>query len=366
MIRRIGLTNLKCFKEQSLTLRPLTLLTGVNGMGKSTVIQSLLLLRQSYLQGMLPKRGLLVNGDLVDLGTAGDILYRGAENDELGIAIDVDAVELSWRFKYANQYGNVLPVTEEPTDIGSIGPFQPNFHYLMAERIGPRAMYEMSAYAVEQEKRIGRDGRYAVAYLEANARREVPIGMRIPGTTEHNARAQVEAWLGEISPGAHLTIQAYPQLGRLTMGMNFGELAVQGRPFSAPNVGFGLSYVLPVLVALLASPSRTIVLIENPEAHLHPRGQVAMGRLLALAGNSGLQVLVETHSDHILNGIRIVVKQKLVPPSQVGIQYFDRRVAAEQAMHVVHTPELNEDGRIDNWPSGFFDQWEQSLDVLLA
>jgi predicted ATPase len=366
MIRSIGMTNFKCFKEQILPLRALTLLTGINGMGKSTVIQSLLLLRQSNLQGMLPNRGLLVNGDLIDLGAAGDILYRGADTDELGIRLDLDGIPLKWRFRYANQYDNVLPVLEEPNEPLQDGPFQRNFHYLMAERIGPRAMYEMSAYAVQQEQRIGRDGRYAIAYLEANRTREVTSKLRLANESQSNARAQIEAWLSEISPGTHLDIHPYPELGRLTMGMTFGAQVIKGRPFSAPNVGFGLSYVLPVLVALLATPPNALVLVENPEAHLNPKGQVAMGHLLALAGGAGAQLIVETHSDHVLNGIRIAIKRKEVEVEQVAIHYFDRKISNDQPVHVVYSPEIDSNGRIENWPTGFFDQWEQSLDVLLS
>jgi predicted ATPase len=366
MIKSVELLNFKCFKQQKVALRPLTLLTGVNGMGKSTVVQSLLLLRQSYLQGMLPHRGLLVNGDLVDLGTAGDILHRGAESDELGIRLEIDSMGFPWRFRYQNQYDNVIPVIEEPTTIADLTLLRPDVHYLTAERIGPRAMYEMSTYAVEQEKQIGRDGRYAVAYLEANAKREVPAKLRSSSTAVTTALAQVEAWLGEISPGAHIAIQPYPQLGRLTLGMSFTGSAITGRPFSAPNVGFGLSYALPILVGILASPSGSLVLIENPEAHLNPKGQVAMGRLLALAGAAGLQVVVETHSDHILNGVRIAVKQKDIIPDNIGIHYFDRRMEGDQVVHSVESPQLNSDGRIEKWPRGFFDQWEQSLDILLT
>jgi len=366
MIRSIELTNFKCFKHQAIGFSDLTLLTGINGMGKSTVLQAMLLLRQSYLQGTLPSRGLLVNGDLSDLGTAGDILFRSADQDELQIKVDVNGQMLTWRFQYTDQYANVMEVIEEPATVPKMAPFESNFHYLMAERIGPRSMYEMSTYAVEQENQIGKDGRYAIAYLEAHAARDVPKQLQLDSASGSSVRAQVEAWISEISPGTRLEIQPYPQLSRLTMGMTFSTAPSLGRPFTAPNVGFGLSYVLPVIVSILASPPGTLILVENPEAHLHPKGQVAMGRLLSLAGASGLQLIVETHSDHILNGIRIATKLKEVIPEGVAIRYFDRRVEDLSVSHVVHSPQLNADGRIDNWPAGFFDQWEQSLDVLLA
>jgi predicted ATPase len=366
MIQSLELRNFKCFRRQVIEFSPLTLLTGINGTGKSTVLQALLLLRQSYLKGTLPVHGLLLNGDLADLGTAGDVLFRSADEDEIGIVLEVDAHSLPWKFHYDNQHANVIKVTDGPAVSPETVLFSSNVHYLMAERIGPRAMYEMSSYAVEQENQIGKDGRFAIAYLEANSTREVNPLLQIATATSTNVRAQTEGWISEISPGTHLEIQPYPQLNRLTLGMTFSEVGTTGRPFTAPNVGFGLSYVLPVIVAILASPPNSLIMIENPEAHLHPKGQVAMGRLLSLAAMAGLQIIVETHSDHILNGVRITAKKGEVAPSSVAIRYFDRSIAEGSISHVVHTPKLNADGRIDNWPPGFFDQWEQSLDALLT
>lgn len=78
--------------------------------------------------------------------------------------------------------------------------------------------------------------------------------------------------------------------------------------FTAQNVGFGISYVLPIVLALVKAKKGELIILENPEAHLHPRGQRKMGELIARAAQGGVQVIVETHSDHILNGIRFVCK----------------------------------------------------------
>src|SRR5579863_3841598 len=97
MITSIRLHNFKCFADKTIALRPLTLLTGQNGTGKSSVLQSLLLLRQSSSAGMLPKKGLLLNGDLVSLGTASDVLCESAQGDvvELTVTHDEDS-SYSW------------------------------------------------------------------------------------------------------------------------------------------------------------------------------------------------------------------------------------------------------------------------------
>src|SRR3989339_1738814 len=87
MITCVRLRNFKCFRQQLLEFSPLTLLSGVNGMGKSSVLQALLLLRQSFLQGTLPNTGVTLNGELLRLGTAQDVLYQDALEDELEIGV---------------------------------------------------------------------------------------------------------------------------------------------------------------------------------------------------------------------------------------------------------------------------------------
>src|SRR5262245_47564232 len=135
MITRLTLDNFKCFAHESLPLRRLTVLTGVNGIGKSTVIQALLLLRQSAEQGLI-QHGLLLNGSLTSLGTASDVLYRDAEVERIGIRVDVDGLSSPWWFRYDNQFDDVLPLHASPSsNAGTL--FEQEFHYLSAERIGP-------------------------------------------------------------------------------------------------------------------------------------------------------------------------------------------------------------------------------------
>src|SRR5207249_10232903 len=81
MIRLLNLHNFKCFEHQSFQLRPLTLLTGLNGTGKSSVLQSLLLLRQSYKEDLLVTTGLMLRGSLINIGTGADALFEGAKEE---------------------------------------------------------------------------------------------------------------------------------------------------------------------------------------------------------------------------------------------------------------------------------------------
>src|SRR5690242_20583093 len=109
MLKELHLGNYKCFAEQKIVLGPLTLLSGLNGTGKSSTLQSLLLLRQSYQQGVLQSTGLALNGELVHVGTARDALFENAAEDAISINISLsDGQRGDWRFLYDDPPEQVL------------------------------------------------------------------------------------------------------------------------------------------------------------------------------------------------------------------------------------------------------------------
>jgi predicted ATPase len=132
--------------------------------------------------------------------------------------------------------------------------------------------------------------------------------------------------------------------------------------FRATNVGFGLSYSLPIVVACLSAKSGELLLIENPEAHLHPEAQLTIGDLLARTAASGVQVIMETHSDHVLNGIRLSIKRQVLEASSARFHFFRRN---EEGAAEVQTPIVGSDGMLSDWPAGFFTQWDNTLIDLL-
>ena len=149
----------------------------------------------------------------------------------------------------------------------------------------------------------------------------------------------------------------------VNMEFSFVRDGLPSMNYRPTNVGFGLTYSLPIFVATLSSAPDSLLLIENPEAHLHPRGQVAMGKFLALAAANGIQIIIETHSDHVLNGIRMAVKNKTIQAADVTLHFFDRPRSAPCC--AVTSPKIDKDGRLDQWPDGFFDEWEKGLAELL-
>jgi predicted ATPase len=87
---------------------------------------------------------------------------------------------------------------------------------------------------------------------------------------------------------------------------------------------------------------------------------------MARAASCGIQVIVETHSDHVLNGIRLAVHGGQLSPESVYLHFFDRKPQNDQACAEVISPRIDRNGRIDRWPEGFFDEWDKSLEALLG
>jgi hypothetical protein len=116
------------------------------------------------------------------------------------------------------------------------------------------------------------------------------------------------------------------------------------------DAGFGLSQVLPVIVALLVAKRGQLVHVEQPEIHLHPRAQVAMAGLLAKAAKRGVRVVIETHSALILLGVQTLVANGELPPHLVKLHWFERD--KDGATHV-HSGDLDEKGRFGDWPEDF-------------
>src|ERR1051325_8046746 len=167
MIKQLDIQNFKAFENQSLEFNNLTLLAGLNGMGKSSVIQVLLLLRQSHDQRLLETEGLALAGSLVNIGTARDALCEGAREDIIGFRLIADSGRNEWKFQYRVAEANVVPLRskESEGDCFKEALFSDGFQYLNAERVGPRVAFEMSDFAVRQHHNIGSKGEFAAHLL---------------------------------------------------------------------------------------------------------------------------------------------------------------------------------------------------------
>jgi len=297
MLSKIRLQNFKCFENETISLAPFNLLTGLNGMGKSTLIQALLLLRQNYDLRVLDDR-IALNGDLLQIGNCRDLLYQYFTSREIGIQITTDKNETaSWKWN-AEINTDYLPVKKEDIKINKAifnqSLFNENFHYLHAERIGPRVYFETSTHKVMNQNQLGVSGEFTANYLSLFQNNPIPIEqLRHPNTEGLTLYEQINAWLGEIRPCTRISVSSNLDMSLIGLSYQFIGGLDAGNKFRPTNVGFGISYLLPVLVAVLSSKPGSLLLIENPEAHLHPKGQVQIGRLFLWLPQMGFRLFLK-------------------------------------------------------------------------
>jgi len=370
MISHIHIKNFKSLKDVDFVMNNLTLIAGKNNVGKSSLIQVLLLLRQSYEKRTLLEYGLLLQGDYIKIGKGKAALSNDTNEDYFQFRIDwEDNFNLDLKYKYvANSdlqpfsKGEINKYNEKSLSKKSL--FNKNFTYLSADRIIPQTTYPVSDYHVNHLKSLGIKGEYTAHYLAENENLPVNKVFCHPKSSSNNLLSQVNAWMSEISSGIKIGTKIIEEINNVSLTYEFLTENGYTDKFTPINVGFGLTYVLPIITALLSSKAGDLLLIENPEAHLHPAGQSVMGKLIGLVAESDVQIFVETHSDHILNGVRVAVAQKDISKDNISLIYFSKDEELQQHATIT-TPFLDEKGRLDEWPRGFFDEWDIQLDKLL-
>ena len=256
-IRSIRLVNFKAFRDSSLELKPLTLLSGLNSTGKSCVLQSLLMLRQSFQQDLLSK-GLALNGDLVSIGTGRDALNECAEEDFLGFEITWnDDTKGIWRYEY-NYSADVLNLISLPVSesIYSENIFTDSFCYLSSCKSNSKLDFD----AIEQLK------------------------------------------------------------------------------------------------------EGSLLLLEHPEFLLDSRSQSNLGEQIALCANRGVQIILETHSDHIFNGIRVAILEGKIKCEDVIFCHFQKKQSEIKIISI----STDSNGRIEEWADDFFDQLDKDFERLFS
>jgi predicted ATPase len=365
----ICLHNFKAFLDARLELRRLTLLSGLNGMGKSTIIQALLLLRQSFEANALTQGRLLLNGPLLQMGMGADVLAEHADEETVGFDLhwaDGPASELRFAYAAASDYLQQSNASIPAEELSRHSLFRKRFQHIGADRLGPRAAYPLSEYYVESLESLGTRGEFTVHFIAKH--REKPLAvqaLRHPEAVSGGLGDNLDAWMSAFSPGLRISARVIAPLNAASLSFQFVQGRELTREFKPQNVGFGLSYALPVVTALLAASPGDLVVLENPESHLHPAGQSQLGRLCAIAAQNGVQLIVESHSDHFLNGIRVAARGLDIDAHHVRLYFFERQMDAEKHAVQIGSPELDQKGRIDRWPPGFFDEWERQLEALL-
>lgn len=377
MIKAVSLGNFKSIKAFTFKLRNLNLLVGLNGMGKSTFIQSLLLLRQSK---NLQKGELILNGELINIGNSKDAFYQYAKNDIMSFSLEFDNdVKQKFDFVYLKDIDYFEGTTETETDSNFFyqSLFNSYFQYLSTNRLPPVVIHEKSDYEVEKNRNIGINGEYAVHYLERYGNIDIRFDNLIHKRSEtfqltgedkvnRSLLSQVNHWMGEISPNIKLSTSAIPNSDNVRLDIQYKQPTLGfTEKFRPTNVGFGISYVLPIVIQLLSAENNKLLIIENPESHIHPRGQVEMGKLIALASMNDVQIIVETHSDHILNGIRVATKEFKELSERIKIFYFDKQSNEIEQFSEITDIEVDANGELSQYPKHLLNEWSTQLLKLI-
>lgn len=357
MLKVVSLDNFKCFREtEDIHLAPITIMYGKNGRGKSTVAQSLLLLAQTMVDNNDVSK-LLLTGKYASLGTFADIVNAESRAQHFGITLKNDEETVEMEFselpnKPQMALINTLNVngisrfekmskaeSDEESDSKSVTTTSDiktlqmlkSARYVSAGRLGPQNSVVRKDYLDDDD--LGINGENLINVLLNKG------GMFMD---------EVKSALSQILGGAAIRINIKDSEHiELYLNSKDGE-----NTFRPTNVGFGYSYVLPVIVAALLAKEESLLIIENPEAHLHPAAQSRiMNFLIQIAKKKNLQVIIETHSDHVVNGMRIAMKDGVLETRDAHILYFSDE---EPRVRMIT---CYPNGTLSDYPDDFMDEW---------
>ena len=348
VLETLGINGYKCFDCLNLDLGKLTLMTGLNGSGKTTALEPLLLLSQAMHSTDFERVPL--NGPIVRPGTDKDI--RSTTSNE----------PMSFQINWMNKSTSFRPIVhplDDTVDLDLADDFVENNRELM------NALKSISILGSDRIKSNGRKPKgnimaaksdladsfsdYALRHdnyrdygcfipdpCEISSDAKIPDARCKFNIDNPTLKAQVNAWNEFL----------FPQLNKEIL----------------PATGKGPAAVFPILISLLTAKDGQTVIIESPEAHLHASAQSKMGHLLAHFANAGLQIIADTQSEHILNGIRHAVQLKSLPAEDIVMYFFKGAIGPNHGVTIL---DMDRQGNIYDWPKGFFDQSEQDISELL-
>ncbi len=364
----------KCFIEASVPINQLTLLTGCNGNGKSTVVQSLLYLRRTiehcgewnkekneYIYEKANGLNVPLNGSYcLALGTSSGVLNRQYTINELSMGYSnmTETIEVSYWADDRTPKLWLVP-SEIVCDFKDNNPlFKQEFYYLNAERLGPRISQSMQFWDYPN---AGWQGEYTAQLLNLEEGFfKVEPERKHYDTESLLLKDQVNAWLNFIMPGTKVQVKSNHE--SLMASILLQNDYTDNEPAIATNLGFGISYILPIIATGLTAKKGSFFIVENPEAHLHPSAQSRIGRFLAMVAASGIKVVIETHSDHVINGIQISVASQIIDHEKVTINYFSKKENYPQPD--ILPISISKKGELTDWPKGFFDQTQLDYSFL--
>ncbi len=342
MLNCIRIQGFKCFQEAEIGFSYFTLLAGKNSTGKSTVIQAILALYQNSASSLA--------GKYMNIGTVNEVKNWIAGSKKISLEVLYEHLGRDYA------YSKIFEDEYEKRD-GTEFPDEINIRYLTADRIGVEDTYQKS---LEGKDKIGVRCEYAFFYLAGHKDEEIrEKGFIYDSTTKMTLSGQVDYWLERIL-GYRVTAEDIPGTELIRVSYKNREL---GRDIRPKNVGTGVSYIAEIIIAAFSCGKGDVLIIENPEIHIHPSGQCELMEFLIFLAGKGLQVVMETHSDHIFNGLRRCVSSDRINKDKVRIYFFRQN---EDKLSIPVEIFLDEDGHVQNQQDGLFDQIEKDLDVILG
>lgn len=366
----LEINGFKCFTEQSFEFDSLTILAGSNGTGKSSVIQTLLLIRTA-IENNAPQNsdGVYLlnkkfNDELVSLnsnyelmlGTYINIFNIGNKSNP-DIMINMNGFYFQIPFPEENAVENAVNIKLIHNPVkknNKTSIIKKEFYYLTSERYGPRHSLPLNFTKFDH---CGFRGEFTAQVILRNDFFRVNENLLFLNSKNHFLPNQIDLWMDYICPGVSIKVE---QLGSMNAMVRLRN-GTTNDYFAAPNIGFGISYVLPIVVNGLIAKKDSFYIIENPEAHLHPKGQSNIGYFLGKVANAGIKLVIETHSEHVINGIRrAVLENKNAKTNNLNI-YFFYGYNDELSQPNIKKINLDELGNMNAFPRDFFDQLNQDL-----
>ncbi len=361
MITKAEIRGFKRFAHERFAIAPLTVLAGLNGSGKTSLLQSVMIAAEASKTRSV---AISLNGPFgLELGTAEDVL-NWETRSPIEIAFEATTGTATWQLTVPSEEALYLEIAERPVDLPKAFSGTPRaFTYLSAERLGPRG-FSAASPLPEAELEVGVKGEFCAHVLSVlgdrlieSVDRSHPLYAPAPPRL---LKYEVEQWLSEIARPIEIT-------GERASGATVAELRFRA-PGSAwvrsTNMGFGITYALPIILAGLIAEKGGLLVVENPEAHLHPAGQSRMGVFLAWLAGNGVQVLIETHSDHVINGIRrAVAEHNYLDAASALLHWFGDDGDGHEGP-LFSTLAIGESGNLSDWPKGFFDQYQIDVAAL--
>lgn len=353
MLEKIYISGFKCFNTVEISLKRLNIFSGTNSSGKSSAIQAFLLLCNNAAKNSSSP----LNGMWLRLGTFDECRNHriNARTFRVGAVNGKEIFEAE--FCSADDDRNDVKVTfphESPIIQNLLSFDKRHVYYLPANRVGPEDSYPKNFDWVNF---LGNKSEFIVDFLYKNRKLEVASSL-IVDSASVTLEYQVNYWLGRLF-GINNKIQDLGLSNSLSL-----EFSLENGKFIRPyHMGSGVSFAIGVLVSCLSANPNDIVVIENPEIHLHPKAQSDLTEFLCFVAVAGVQVILETHSDHVFNGIRKSIVKKEINNTDVALHFFQLN---EDALSKNTLIDINEHGRVITHPKGLFDQFDDDLDQILG